>query len=202
MTLQCSLYLTAQESVSDEAKITQFISLLVNKALSWATAVWEQNAEPQTSYQCFITLFHHVFDQTSEGKAIGKRLIAVKQGRWHATNCALEFHTQVAESVLNEPALKATYWQGLNPKILTELACRDDEATHNSLIDLYILLDNLLRNQNRYLPILPANTLSEPMEPMQIGCTHLSTTESKRHGRERLCFYCGESGHAIVRCST
>lgn len=58
---------------------------------------------------------------------------------------ALEFCTLAAESGWNEPALKA-YWQVLNPEILTNLACRDDEATLNSLIDLSIHLDNLLRN--------------------------------------------------------
>lgn len=69
--LQCYFYLIAQESLSNEAEVTQLISLLSDKALSWETAVWEQGGEPQTSYQHFITLFRCVFDHAPKGKDIG-----------------------------------------------------------------------------------------------------------------------------------
>lgn len=42
--------------------------------------VWEQGGEALTSYECFIELFHHIFDLASEGKEIGEILMAVKQG--------------------------------------------------------------------------------------------------------------------------
>lgn len=37
---------------ADPAKITQLISLLISKALSWAMVVWEKGSDPVSSYDC------------------------------------------------------------------------------------------------------------------------------------------------------
>lgn len=58
----------------------------------------------------------------------------------------LEFCTLAAESGWKESALKAAFRHRLNHDILTELACQDDEATLDPLIDMAIRVDNLLHD--------------------------------------------------------
>lgn len=50
----------------------------------------------------------------------------------------------LVESGRNEPALKAAFCQRLIVEVLIELACRDNQATWDKLIDLAIWLNNLI----------------------------------------------------------
>lgn len=91
---------------------------------------------------------------------------------------ALEFCTLAAESGSNKTALKAAFHLGFNPEVLTDLACRNDQATLNSLINMAIQLDNLIKNHHWYLPSPSfASPILDPPESKQIGCTHLSFIE-------------------------
>lgn len=60
--------------------------------------------------------------------------------------CTLAVTPLAAGSGWNEPALKAKFCQGLDPLILTELVCHDEQQILDSLFDLAIRLDNLLQN--------------------------------------------------------
>lgn len=57
---------------------------------------------------------------------------------------ALEFRTLKAESKWNDPALTSAFCHGLRTEILHELACRDDKATLDSLIDMAVRTNNQL----------------------------------------------------------
>lgn len=59
---------------------------------------------------------------------------------------ALNFYP-LAGSGKNDPAIKATNRYALSVVLHMELASRDDKATLNSLIDMSIDLDHMLRNQ-------------------------------------------------------
>lgn len=104
------------------------------------------------SYEQFVRKSCRVFDHAPEGKEIGERILNICQGKRRAAEYALEFLTLAAESEWNEPALKAVFRRGLNESVREEMACRDDEATLDSLIDLAICLDNLLCDRNYYQP--------------------------------------------------
>lgn len=99
-----------------------------------------------TSYERFIELFCQIFDHSPKGMEVSEQLLTLKQGSRCVVEYLLEFCTLTAGSRWNEPALKVTFCQGLNPQVLTELACQDEQATLNSLIDMFIQLDNLLQN--------------------------------------------------------
>lgn len=86
---------------------------------------------------------------------------------------ALKFCTLAAERQWNEPALKAAFQRDLNHNILTELACLDEEAMLDKLIDMSIQIDNLLQDQKVSLNRLPTPQLSAP-EPMQLSNMCLS----------------------------
>lgn len=144
--LQFSLYFTTQIGATDQQKVAQLINLLTGKALKWATAIWEKGEEPTTSYKCFIEMFHWVFAHSLEDVEVGEQLLTIKQGSRWVAEYTLEFCTITMGSGWNEPTLKVAFCQGLDPIILTELACWDEQTTLDSLIDLSIHLDHLLQN--------------------------------------------------------
>lgn len=78
---------------------------------------------------------------------MGEQLLSLRQGNQSAVEFALTFHTLAGGSGWNEPVLKAAYHQDLNQDILMELAYRDDQASLNSLVDLSIHFDHLLKYQ-------------------------------------------------------
>lgn len=90
---------------------------------------------------------------------------------------ALEFHTQVAGSGGNEPALKAMFHQDLDLLILTELACHDEQHILDSLIDLAFKLDNLLPNRPslQHAPVNIQPAQSPP--PMEVSNTCMPHSE-------------------------
>lgn len=55
--LQCSLLFTSYVGMPEAQKITHFIELLIDKALTWVTVVWERGSKPISSYEQFTGLF-------------------------------------------------------------------------------------------------------------------------------------------------
>lgn len=68
------------------------------------------------------------------------------QGKRQAAEYTLEFCTLAVRSGWNDPVFKAVFCHGLNSEVVTELACRDDQVSLDSLIGL--IYDNLLQNHN------------------------------------------------------
>lgn len=95
----------------------------------------------------------------------------------------LEFHTLVAQSGWNESTLKEVFCHGLNHDMLKEITCWDESATLNSLINLAIKMDNLLKDWST--SISPAHTTKVPPAPIQVRHTHLSLAE--RTVRPNIC---------------
>lgn len=69
-----------------------------------------------------------------------------------------DFCTLAAESRWNETALKAIFWPGLKSEVCKEIACRDDDALLDSLIDLAI-------QRRRFISSTSMPSMSEP-EPI------------------------------------
>lgn len=132
-TSRCSSSITSPTSSnnSESTHLTPdpsaIVYLLMTKTLNWAMAVWNKGRESLSLYTHFIDLFNSVFDYSLEGKEVGEQL-PVKRGGKGATDYVLEFRMLVAGSSWNKPALKAVFHQGLTVDILTELACRVDQA--------------------------------------------------------------------------
>lgn len=98
----------------------------------------------------------------------------------------------------NEPALKVAYHQGLDPVILTILACNDKQKSLDSLNDLSICLDQLLHNCQ--VPKLAVRVFSDisPTESMQTGQAKLTAMAYKWHKRSGL--YSGDTQHPNSQC--
>lgn len=62
-------------------------------------------------------------------------------------------------------------------------------------------LDELVEfRESPFTPSASPEARPEP-EPMQLGRIHLSSTERQCCIRERLCLYCGGTGHFAATCS-
>lgn len=108
-------------------------------------------------------------------------MLSARQGQWRATEFVLQFRILAAESGWNKPALKVIFCQGLNKSIHKEMACRDNKALLNSLIDLIVHLDNLLYDQTPRSKILMLQTSEQCLNPCIWGILAL---HPHRHNAE------------------
>ncbi|KAM9412399.1 uncharacterized protein ACWYII_026600 [Salvelinus alpinus] len=198
---QCSLSFELQPSSfpTDRSKIAYIITLLSEKALAWATAVWDAQSPCCASYSTFAEEFKRVFQGPTSGPDSAKQLLTLRQGRRSVTDYAIQFHTVAAASGWNDEALTVCFLKGLSDTIQDELATREPPDNLESLIKLASRIDQRLRERElnrRSLTLAPIGPSSEspplssltPPEPMQVG--RISQAERDRRMRERCCLYC------------
>lgn len=140
----------------------------------------------------YVTRKCHFYDRISVQLQFPEYCEAYKRGLQHpdkTTDSSLKprerahrfnFHTLAPDSSCNEPDLKVAYLQGLNEDPLLELAYCDDQVTHNSLIDMSILLDALIKNHRVVNAIVIPVPEIQAKEPMQYGQIKLDIVESQR----------------------
>lgn len=176
--LQGQLYIDAIRCQSDYNKLTWLLGFLTGKAILWAMAVWEQGGNAISAYENFVTLIKQVFDYAPEGREVSSRISSLKQGQHHVVEYTLEFRILVADSGWNEAALVLVYRQGLNSDFIVELACRDDVASLDTLVDLSVKLDNLLQDHCAHLRL----PISQPVKrtPRTIPIQHLCLDNTER----------------------
>lgn len=217
---QCSLTFELQPSSfpTDRSKIAYIITLLADKALSWASAVWESQDVCCGTYALFVEEFKRVFDHPVSGRESSRQLLTLKQGSRSTADFAIEFRTIASSSGWNDEALMACFQGGLSGPILDELVTREPATDLESLITMAIRLDNRLRerestrrrtspprfsgNRQPYPARIssPSSEKLEPPEDMQLGRSRLSPAERDRRMRENRCLYCGASGHFRLLC--
>ncbi|KAI2644696.1 Retrotransposon-like protein 1 [Labeo rohita] len=206
--LQCSIFVNQQPALypTDTSRISFVCSLLTDKALDWATAVWGTDGSIFPTFNYFLQSFREVFDHPTGGKSAGEQLPVLTQGEGTAAEFALAFRTLAAQTTWVEDTLKLLFRRGLNADLQAELACWDEGRSLKEFIELTIRIDNLIRSRRP----TPYNNSSSPTasfsalhsEPMQIGFTRLSPEERERRMRLCLCLYCGKPGHLRSTCPT
>ncbi|KAL0161269.1 hypothetical protein M9458_044994, partial [Cirrhinus mrigala] len=111
----------------------------------------------------------------------------------------------------NEQALLTTFRQGLEPNIRLMLAPHDDSIGLERFIQLAIRCSARVHSYTTpssstvvtYPYPLRDHSPPEPIpEPMSIDTRRLTQTERQRRMNQRLCLYCGKSGHGIRDCPT
>ncbi|KAL6458305.1 hypothetical protein MHYP_G00335350 [Metynnis hypsauchen] len=155
------------------------------------------------TYASFEHQFKEVFNHSGTGKDPGEQLLHLKQGNSTALDFSLTFCTLAAESGWEDQALKTVYRNGLNEKLKSELACKDDAQTLDGLIKLSIRLDNLIRSRRHvYSSITTPASQTSGSEEMECDRAKVIPEEKQRRFREGLCFYCGEKGHFRENCKS
>ncbi len=146
---RCSLTFELQPSSfpTDRSKIAYIITLLADKAISWASAVWESQDVCCGTYALFVEEFKRVFDHPVSGRESSRQLLTLKQGSRSTVDFAIEFRTIASGSGWNDEALMACFQGGLSGSILDELVTREPATDLESLITMAIRLDNRLRER-------------------------------------------------------
>lgn len=158
-----------------------------------------------------------MFDHPRRGQASSSHLLSLSQGRRTVADYSISFRVAAAESGWGQKELLAVFLRGLSKKLKDELASWEEPDTLEAAISLAIRLDNRLRERERETrhplpcalppsspPSVPplasgsSNSTSSPEEPMQLGCARLLPCERRRYVEQRLCIYCGQSGHFLA----
>lgn len=225
--LQCSLVFSQKPLTyaTGDSKIAFVMGLLKDKALAWASAVWQNDPSIRYNYDRFETELRRVFDHPVQGKEAGKRMMTLRQGSMSAAEYSVEFRTLAAEAGWDDIALMSVFASGLNEQLKDELAVKDDFEDLDSLITAAIKLDNRIRERRRDrtrqssprmfaspqarmfsntpLPLMSVdspNVSKGSEEPMQLGRTHLTPNERLRRIQAGECIYCGQRGHFLSTC--
>ena len=226
---QCELVFQHNPSrfYSDEAKIAFLVSLLSGRALDWAVASFNHDARFASHYSLFISEFRLVFDHPPDGSDSATRLHSLNQGTRSVAEFAVEFRILAAKSHWGDEALKSAFRRGLSDQI-KDLILRDQPASLSELIALALKVDDRLRERrlekstkpppsvprvnrpylSREQPITPAlsgapsspSAANPELEPMQLGRSRLTQAMREHRMSNRLCLYCGKSGHFIQTC--
>uniref|UniRef100_A0A8C6UCE1 CCHC-type domain-containing protein n=1 Tax=Neogobius melanostomus TaxID=47308 RepID=A0A8C6UCE1_9GOBI len=205
--LQCSLVFSQKPVTyaSDSSKIAFVMGLLQDKALAWASTVWQNTPDIRHDYEHFEAELKKVFDHPVQGKEAARRMLALHQGTRSAAEYSVEFRTLAAEAGWDDAALMSVFTNGLSEQLKDELAVKDEYEDLDSLISAAIRLDNRIRERRRDRSLsVPHPSLSQPRssdeEPMQLSRTHLTPTERSRRIRSGECIYCGQFGHFLAAC--
>jgi hypothetical protein len=100
------------------------ITLMMGRALSWATAVWEQQSAIRRDQEDFITEVRKVFDSPVSEREADRKLLELHEDSRSVADDAVDFRTLAAESAWNPESLFDTFLQGLSEVIKDELAAR------------------------------------------------------------------------------
>lgn len=80
-------------------------SLLMGRALDWASAILDSEPQVKNSFIYFSGLIHEVFEYPAGGRNVAVQLLELRQGTEPAADYAVKFHTLVAQSGWNDPVL-------------------------------------------------------------------------------------------------
>ncbi|KAK3556520.1 hypothetical protein QTP70_008292 [Hemibagrus guttatus] len=209
---QCEVFFSHQPGMyrEEETQCALVMSLLIGRALEWASAVWDADPQIRSSFAYFSGMIHEVFEYPAGGKDISVQLMELRQGSDTAADYAIRFRTLAAQSGWNDVSLWAVFRSGLNPELQRELACRTEETTLSQFVATAIRVDNLMLQQqagpSRFSTARPRNRPNyssfreKVLEPMQLGRSSLAEPTHQQRSRMRLCYNCRASGHLSPRC--
>ncbi len=84
--------------ITDTSKISFVCSLLTEKALEWATAVWREDGSTFPSFHMFLQWFREIFDHPVGEKNEEDQLLASCQGRNTAAEYVMSFRTLTTQT--------------------------------------------------------------------------------------------------------
>ncbi|KAK3545159.1 hypothetical protein QTP70_001710 [Hemibagrus guttatus] len=199
---QCEVFFSHQPEMysKGETQCALVMSLLTDRALEWASAVWDADPQIRSSFVYFSGMIREVFEYPAGGQDISIQLMELRQGSDAAADYAIRFRTLAAQSGWNDAALWAVFRAGLKPELQAELACRTEDTTLSQFVAMAIRLDNLLRQHQAGPSRFSSSFREEVPEPMQMGKSGLAEPAQQQWSRMRLCYNCGASGHLSPRC--
>ncbi|KAK3553804.1 hypothetical protein QTP70_012229 [Hemibagrus guttatus] len=113
---QCEVFFSHHPGMYREegTKCAFLLSLMTDRALEWASAVWEADPQVKLSFAYFTGMIREVFKYPAGGKDISLQLMELRLGSETAADYAIRFCTLAAQSGWNDAALWAVFHAGLN----------------------------------------------------------------------------------------
>ncbi len=200
---------------TDVLKIGFLGGLLTGPALKWFSPLLEKESPLLNDVKGFMVEFEANFGDLDGIRTATTKLRALKQGNRPASTYASEFRQLSSVLEWNDAALIDQFRDGLRGDVKDLMIAHPDPRELNDAIALAIKCDNRLfeRRQERKsesipTPGFPLTTPSSRIsvggvEPMQLDAVRfrqLSVAERERRIANRLCLYCGLSGHIIRNC--
>uniref|UniRef100_A0A9J7YZD5 DUF4939 domain-containing protein n=1 Tax=Cyprinus carpio carpio TaxID=630221 RepID=A0A9J7YZD5_CYPCA len=88
--LKVLLYIEAQpQKFSIVRSKVALISLLSERALQWAKAIWDANSVMNNSYEPFTTHFKEVFGSSADEISTADQLLRLRQGEMTMNECTI-----------------------------------------------------------------------------------------------------------------
>ena len=206
---------------SNKSKIAFVTNLLKNEAYQWVLPHLDLPAAQQpawiSSWLLFKEEFKKVFGDSDIIETSRQKLKSLKQTK-SATTYATEFTRHSAYLHWGDEALRHTYFDGLKEDVKDKLLTPNEFNTIVDLIDASIKWDNLLfqRRRTHTFPTsrpstrpshsTPTSSTFTPV-PMEVDAVRprfgpLTLEERKYRSENKLCMYCGKSGHIARDCRT
>ncbi len=76
---------------SEEKKCAFLLTLLTDRAIDWAAAVWDSDSRLRYSVNHFIQQIREVFEYPAGGKDVSTQIMNITQGNRTAAEYAIEF---------------------------------------------------------------------------------------------------------------
>ncbi|KAJ8004513.1 hypothetical protein DPEC_G00137050 [Dallia pectoralis] len=176
------------------------------RALTWASAVWEQKSPVCARLEDFTAELKRVFGPPGSDRISSRGLFRLRQGTRTVGEYSIEFRTLAANSSWCHVSLYDAFAQGLSGEIKDELAARELPRDINSLIDVATRIDNRIRERQSTRSQggtratsfrLPSERPAGPLAPLERGYPSAlhrkglsgaegSDTEPMQVGRARL----------------
>ncbi|KAK3513072.1 hypothetical protein QTP70_000961 [Hemibagrus guttatus] len=104
---QCEVFFSHQPGMYREegTKCAFLLSLMTDRALEWASAIWDADPQIKLSFAYFAGMIREVFEYPAGGKDISLQLMELRQGSETAADYAIRFRTLAAQSGWNDAAL-------------------------------------------------------------------------------------------------
>ncbi|KAL0150712.1 hypothetical protein M9458_054016 [Cirrhinus mrigala] len=203
--LQVSLYMEIQASQfpTERAKVAFVISLLADRALSWAEALWNIRHPRLNELATFLEYIKEVFSQTTSCRSVHEQLLQITQSNLSVQEYAIKFRTLAALSNWNSAALVPVFRRGLSPPIQTQMAIFEDSADLETFINRAIRIAQHLPQHTAPSSLSPSPSADFALpapEPMITDAYRLNRTERARRITQHLCLYCGAPDHQLTRC--
>lgn len=145
----------------------------------------------------------------------------MRQGNRSVADFAIDFHTRARESSWNPASLCEAFLFSLADYIKDELVSYELPSNLDGLIYLATRIDLGIQSRRRergqrlpgHFPPDPSGrtavtlihdhrtrTPKEEPEPMQVGHSRLTPQDHRCRIEQKLCLYCGQTGHFLSTC--
>lgn len=193
---------------TDEQKVMLVGSLLENIALEWYNPLFESSSPLLASFEEFIEAFRKRFDNPHRAKTARKELEKLKQRNTTAAEYATRFQIVLSDTGYDNEAAIHFFKRGLHDDVQDLLLSMPEEDDLDDLINKAIKADQRIRDRrlDREQPTRPPAPRSDPMiiDATVPGPSRnaprgpLTAAERSRRIDNKLCLYCGGSGHVVA----